>query len=429
MRRGTVTAGLMRALGYALAIAGVAPAQAQGAANVGAELSPGVSWMPYGALTRPVDLRPLTAAEVRLAQQRAAGFYAAFRASASFSTPRDRAHLVTSSAAIERPSESNRAPAPVLQQSITAYWSAPRDARRKPDGVLTPVLGGAHELVYFDTNVVPRADQLVDRATAGDFTRGVTDGRHGGFFAQPRVLGQLGGGTVYADVIVLTRDGAAALAPAPIGALLDLEIERLSRIVAEIERGAAERLREAEAGMAPDRVAERRAKREQAWSRETRDPALLAQRLDAAHRSDLADLERTRRDFAIPEQPDPRHRYWGPKLALDAARKLAASLDAAGRERPACGRVEPGFSGSDGVRFEVAGSAPDCVPMVQVRGDLLDSKRPLEDVQVLVVSFRGSRCGEVIGGVRPLPGSGRCGYGVPLLREMDWSLARKALGW
>lgn len=422
MRR-TFTAALLLALGC------TAAAAAQGAANVGAELSPGVSWMPYGALTRPVDLRPLTAAEVQLAQRRAAGFYAAFRASASFSAPRDRAHLVTSSAAVERPSESNRARAPVLQQAITAYWSAPRDARRRPDGVLTPVLGGAHELVYFDTNVVPRADQLVDRATARDFTRGVTDGRHGGFFAQPRVLGALGGGTVYADVVVLTRDGSGVLAPAPIGALLDLEIERLSRIVAEIERGSAERLREAEAAMAPEKVAERRARREQAWSRETRDPAALTRRLDAAHRSDLADLERTRRDFAIPPQPDPRHRYWGPKLALDAAQKLSASLTGAARMQPACGRVEPGFRGSDGVRFEVAGSAPDCVPMVQVRADLLDPTRPLEEVQILVVSFRGSTCGEVIGGVRPLPSAGRCGYGVPLLREMDWSLARKALGW
>jgi hypothetical protein len=402
---------------------------AKPAANVGAELSPGVAWEPHGPLTRAVGLRRLNPAEVRLAQQRAAGFYAAFKASPSFSTPRDRAHLVTSSAAIEPPWESNRAKAPILQHSVTAYWTVPRDVRRQPDGVLTPVLGGAHDLVYFETNFVPRADQLVDRETAGDFTRGVSDGRHGGYFAQPRVLGQLGGGTVYADVIVLTRDGSSVLVPAPIGALLDIEIERLSKVVVETERGSAERIKEAEAGMAPDKVAERRAKREQVWQRETRDPAQLAQRLDAAHRSDLSDLERTRRDFSIPAQPDPRHRFWGPKLALDAAQKLNAALGATGRNQPACGRTEPGFASYHAVRFEVAGSVPNCVPMVQVRADLLDPKRPLEDVQLLIVMFRGSKCGEVIGGARPLPTAGRCGYGVPLLREMDWAVARKALGW
>jgi hypothetical protein len=407
----------------------VVPAWSQRTANVGAELSPGVAWEPHGPHTRAVGLRPLNAAEVRLAQQRAAGFHAAFRASPSFSTPRNRAHLVTSSAAIEPPWESNLARAPILQQSVTAYWTVPRDARRKPDGVLTPVLGGAHELVYFETNRVPRADLLVDRTTAGDFTRGVTSGKHGGFFPQPRVLGQLGGGTVYADVVVLTRDGASVLAPAPIGALLEGEIERLTKIVAQTEQGSAERIKQAEDDMAPAKVAERRAKREQAWRRETPDPAVLAQRLDAAHRSDLADLERTRKDFAIPAQPDPQHRYWAPRLALDAAQKLSASLAGAARQHPACGRVEPGHRGSYGVRFVVAGSAPDCVPMVQVRSDLLDPRRGLDEVQLLAVYFSGSDCGEVIGDARPLPSAGRCHYGVPLLREMDWAAARKAVGW
>ncbi len=406
-----------------------AAAWAQVTADVGVESSPGVAWMAHGPDTGAVGARPLSAAEVRLAQQRAAGFHAAFRASASFRTPRDRAHLVTSSAAIEPSSASNRARAPILQQSITAYWTVPRDARRRSDGVLTPLLGGAHDLVYFETNRVPRADQLVDRATEGDFTRGVTVRGHGGFFAQPRVLGQLGGGTVFADVVVLSRDGSGVLEPAPIGALLEGEIERLTKIVAQTEQGSAERIKQAEDDMAPAKVAERRAKREQAWRRETPDPAVLAQRLDAAHRSDLADLERTRKDFAIPAQPDPQHRYWAPRLALDAAQKLSASLAGAARQHPACGRVEPGHRGSYGVRFVVAGSAPDCVPMVQVRSDLLDPRRGLDEVQLLAVYFSGSDCGEVIGDARPLPSAGRCHYGVPLLREMDWAAARKALGW
>jgi hypothetical protein len=421
-RRTTVTLALMTVLTGVHTT--VVNAQA-----VGAELSPGVSWEPHGPDTRAVGVRRLNAAEVRLARQRADAFYTAFKASPNFATPRDRAHLVVSYAAIESPWQQPRVSTPVLEQTVTAYWTVPRDVTRKPDGVLTPKLGGAHELLTFDTNRVPRAEQLRDRATAGDFGRGdETDGR-AVYFAEPRLLGRVGGGVVFANMVVLTRDGSSPLEPAPIGALLDLEIERLQAAVAFAERASVERIEEAEASMSPARVSERRAKRAAAWQRETRDPAELAKRLDAAHRTDLADVERTRSDFAIPAQRDPRHRYWGPKLALDAANQLAAALGMRGRVLPACGRMEPGFSSSDGVRFLVLGSAPDCVPMVQVRSDLLDSAQPLETVQLLIVHFRDSSCGEIIGGAQPLPSSGRCAYAVPLLRDMDWAMVRRALGW
>jgi hypothetical protein len=299
--------------------------------------------------------------------------------------------------------------------------------RRKPDGVLTPKLGGAHEGLSFELNFVPR--ELGDRATAGDFNRSGRDLQHGGYFAQPRVLGEVGGGTVFADVIMLTRDGSSVLEPALIGDLLDLEIERLTKRVAEIERGFAENIRSADASMTPEKVAERRAKRAAAWQRETRDAAALTQRLDAAHRTDLVDVERTRASFTIPSTPDPRHAYWGLKLALNAAEQLAAALGLPGRVFPACARVEPGFVSGNGVRFLVAGSTPDCVPMMQVRADLLDPKTPVTDVQLITVHFRGSLCGEVIGGARPMPSDGKCAYAVPLLREMDWLAVRRAVGW
>lgn len=410
------------------AVGGAGLAFAQGAANVGVELSPRVAWEPDGPNTRAVGLRRLNTAEVKLAQQRAAGFYEAFVASPSFRTPRDRAHHVASYAGIEAPGEDPRAGKPVLQQTVVVGWSQPRDVRRRADGALVGVLGGAHDMLFFELNYLPRPDHLLDRASS-DFSRGVRDGHHGGYFAQPRVLGQVAGGTVFAEAILFTRDGSDPLAPAPLGPLLDLEIERLSKVVADAERASAQRIREAEQSMTPERVAERRAKRETVWSRETRDAARLAQRLDAAHRADLEDLERTRREFSIPAQPDPRHRYWGPKLALEAARTRAAALDARGRGRPACARLEPGFQPAYAVRFEPAGSAPDCVPMVQVRADLVDPKRPLEEVQLMMVPFRGLACGEVLGGLRRDAATDTCGRSQTLLREMDWAGLRRALGW
>jgi hypothetical protein len=430
MRVRLLTIGAVAAL-YAAADAPSAVAQAvtRGTGPTGPELSRGVSWFPHGPNTRPVGLRRLTTAEVALARRRAEAVFAAFRASPHFSTPRDRVHLVTSTAAIEGPAQGTRAPAPVLQQDITAYWSMPSSVRRLPDGILSPKLGGAHDLVYFELNRVPRADQFADPWTYGDFSRGVVDGAHGGYFAMPATYGTLGGGTIFADVVMFTRDGRPALAPAPLGALLELEIARLSAIVAMNERISADRLAEADAGMTPAAVAERRAARERVWRRETPDAAVLARRLDAAHVSDSVAAIATRREAMLPETPDPRHPQWGPKLALTSSQNLLASLGATGRSQPACARKDPAFGSTATVRFVAVGSATDCVPMMQVRGDLLDAARPATEVQLLLVQFRGSRCGAAVGGAAPVPGGGRCGYGVPLLRELDWGALRRAMGW
>lgn len=425
------TLGLAAAL---LAAITASPAWAQTVANVGAEVSAGAVFNPYGPDTRAVGLRRLTADEVRLVQARAERFYAAVRATAAWRTPVDRAHLFITTAAIEPPG--------VLQQDLSAYWTVPRDARRRPDGLLTPLLGGAHDAINFRVNWVPRADQFVDPATRGDFTRDAVPGTEGGVFAAPRVLGELGGGMVFADLIYFTRDGRSPLVPAPIGPLLRVEIERLRKWVRETEEGAANRLREAEASMTPERVAERRAKREAAWARETRDPEQMTRRLDAAHRTDLSSLERERVDFTPPAQPDPRNRFWGPRLALQAAERTLAALEAQGADAlasPACGRMEPGFSTTLQVRFEPAAGRSDvvvadvgrgtgCVPMMQVRRDLIDGRRAPTEVQLFGIWFAGSLCGEHWA-VKPLPRGERCGYGVPMLREMDWGAARQALGW
>lgn len=401
---------------------------AQAARPVGAELSPGMAWFPHGPDTRPVGVRRLSPADEVLAKRRADAWYAAIAATESFRTPRDRAHLVTSTAAIERPPSIMRSRAPVLQQDVTLYWSVPTSVRRLPTGILAPKLGGAHELLYVEINRVPRADQLEDRARYGDFSRRIVDRAYGGYFAMPATFGTLGGGVVYADVITFTRDGSSVLAPAPLGVLLDLEIARYEEIVTLNAKMTADRLAEAEASMSPARVAERRANREEVWRRETPDPAVLARRLAAAHVSDSLDALETKRAARLPERPDPQDVQWGPKLALEAVRTLAASLDAAGRAQPACARKDPAFRSSLAVRFVAVGSTPDCVPMMQVRDDLLDATRPVTEVQLVQVHSRGSQCGAVLAGAVASNG-GLCDYAIPVLRAIDWRAVRQAVGW
>jgi hypothetical protein len=386
------------------------------------QMSPIVTFDPYGANNNPPSARPLAAAERTLARERAAAVYDAVKATPVFSTPGDRISLMTSWAIVGEQQ--------AVEQSFTLYWTVPNDVRRRADGALLPVLGGAHRVFGFTTNYPPAASRLEDRATRGNFGRDA--GRHGlpfTAFAMPRLLGELGGGTVYADMVVFTRDGRSVLEPAPLGPLLESEVQRLRQFIADLDAGFAGSLRQLEASMTPQAIAARRAKREERWKTETRDPAALAKRLDAAERTDEVDYARQTEYRSAPATRDPKSVWWGPRLALEAVQSRLASLDAAGQRAAACGRVDTAFLAHHAVRFEpLAGAPADCVPMVQVRRDLIDPKRPAGEVQLLSVSFGETFCGLPLASGQP-PQRGTCEQAVPLMRELDWAAVRKAIGW
>jgi hypothetical protein len=404
------------ALGLAWACS-AAPAQ-----GVSAQMSPVVTFDPDRVHGRPPTARALSAAELKLARERAEALYELLKASPSFSQPRERSTLATSWAVVT--------PQGALEQEFTVYWSAPRDVRQRADTALWPVLGGAHRMLYFSTNRVPDASKLEDRATRGNFSRSVA--AHGvprDTFAQPRVLGELGGGTVFADMIVFTRDARNLLEPTPLGPLLEAEVQRLGKLVAQMEAGVAASLRELEASMTPQAIATRRAKREALWQAETRDPAALARRLDAAERSDDADHARQKERLTAPATRDPKSTWWGPRLALAAAEATLAAASTAARDGPACGRIDNAFAVDNAVRFVSAAVAPrDCVPMVQVRADAVDARRLTGEVQLLTVWSRESLCGVPLAGGAP-PQRGLCEDALPLLQEIDWAALRRALGW
>jgi hypothetical protein len=204
----------------------------------------------------------------------------------------------------------------------------------------------------------------------------------------PRVLGELGGGTVFADTVVLTRDGRSVLEPAPLGPLLEAEVQRLRQFVADLDAGFARSPHELNASMTPQAVAARRARREERWKSETRDP-----------------------------------------VALDAAQVRLASLDAAGQRTAACGGVDAEFLAHHAERFELLAGAPaDCVPTVQVRRDLVDSRRATSEVQLLTVGFGEILCGLPVASGQT-PQRGTCEQAVPLLRDLDWGAVRRAIGW
>jgi hypothetical protein len=400
------------------------------AAPVGVETSPIVTWDPGRTISRPPTRRALTMAEITLARERADQFYKAIQASTHFTSPVDRATLVTSWAVIT--------PSDAMNQSFTPYWSSPRDVTRRADGSLWPKMGGAHRLLYFETNYPPNAESLFDRDQNGFVRRATSAGATDVWFPFPKVQGAIAGGVIYTDYLIFASDGRPALEPAPIGPLLEQEIARLREYTKGVDTTRA--LQELEASMTPEAKAARRARREEVWKKETRDPLAMASRLDAADRSDESDYQRQKADKTPPPETsaaarDPRNWYWGTRLALKQLETTLDSLDAAGRGAPACARLDTSFAPHAQTRYAIVvegQSARGCVPMARVRKDLVAPGRPTSEVQLLTVWFRESACGAKWNAPPPSTTSGRgdlCDGALPLLREMDWAAVRRAFGW
>lgn len=388
----------------------------------GPGMSPLVTWDPesvYGGVARPATVRAMSAGELQVSRARAEALYTALKAVPTFARPERHATFVSSWAHLER--------GPVLQQQFIVAWGQPRDTRQRADGAYFGVMGGAIEMLFVHANRVPYADKL---GTDGrnDFDRRISDaGRDVVLYAEPRAWGRAGGGTVYGNYWIATRDGRPALAPVPLGLLLELDIAPLKKRVADTEHSMAGSLRELEASMTPEASAARRARRQAAWARETKDPAALERRLDAAVRTDQADYERQKARLTPPAEPDPKNPHWGARLALRALEQALASLDAAGRSAPACGALDPAFEPTLAVRWHAAGpGAPaDCQPMVRLRADLLAPGRP-EEVRLVTAWLRDGNCGKAWDAP---PRDHVCSRITSALRELDWPAVRRSLGW
>jgi hypothetical protein len=385
-------------------------------------LSPIVTWDPervYGGVARPATLRPMTPAELKLSRERAEVFFQALKTAPVFAQPARHATFMTSWAHLAR--------GPVLSQSFVVYWGAPRDTRQRADGAYFGVMGGALELLFIDTNRVPLGDKLGAEGRQ-DFDRRIDEaGLPVALYAEPRVHARVGGGAVYGQWLIATRDGRPALAPVPLGLLLGMDIAQLKKRAADSERIFSGSLRALEASMTPEAAGARRTKRQAAWARETQDRDAMTRRLDAAERSDQSDYERQKARLTPPPVPDPKSPHWAASLALQALEKQLAALDTQGRQAPACGALDAAFEPGLNVRWHAVGaSAPaDCLPMVRLRADLLVPGKP-EEVRMLAAWLRDAHCGQAW----DLPPQDHiCSRITTTLREMDWAAVRRSFGW
>ena len=76
-----------------------------------------------------------------------------------------------------------------------------------------------------------------------------------------------------------------------------------------------------------------------------------------------------------------------------------------------------------------AGSPANCLPMVQVRSDLLAGARRPDEVQVFIAWLSEEQCGLAWNGETGPRSSNRCPHHLPLLRGIDWSALRRSFGW
>lgn len=307
-----------------------AAALAQAPPPLTPQMSPIVTWDPDRNGSRPPTQRALNAAELKVARARADRFYDVVKATPSFSTPSRHVTLVTA-----WPTVWDGA----VRDGFNVYWSEPRDVLKRTDGSLWPKLGGAHTIAIVETNTPPTPPKLEDRATRGNFTRRLqAENPLEGAFAEPRAFGQVGGGTFYNEMLVITRDGRSVLEPAPVGPLLEGEIARFTRLIAQMDTETRRSLEELEASMTPQAKADRRARRADRWKTQFRNPTTLASELDAADRTDESDYQRQKERLTPPAARDPKSVYWGPRLATEAIEQRLASLD---RHRPAGRRLRP----------------------------------------------------------------------------------------
>jgi len=76
-----------------------------------------------------------------------------------------------------------------------------------------------------------------------------------------------------------------------------------------------------------------------------------------------------------------------------------------------------------------AGAPATCLPMVQVRPDLLAGGKRADEVLLFSAWLGEEHCGLAWHGDAGPRGSRRCAHHLPLLRGMDWAALRQSWGW
>lgn len=233
----------------------------------------------------------------------------------------------------------------------------------------------------------------------------------GDFYVEPPIAGEIGGFPVYKDMLVITRPGESIWAPVSVERLMRSWIPQLKSLA-----GTAERERE-------------RARQNLQVFRGPVEQEKRRKEIDAARKGANGDMEVRRLEFFFKQDeetilrkanPDPSRDQWyyGPVGALKAAESKMVSLNAAGKQAPACVT-----DGENPLRYKmnvVPAGTPGCRPVVQANLAILHRNVPRGALQVITLEGI-NYCRELLRTeVKQRTNPGDCTANLELVRQIDW---------
>jgi hypothetical protein len=232
-------------------------------------------------------------------------------------------------------------------------------------------------------------------------------------FAEPAVLGELGGFPVYGGAVILTRPGVPPFVPATMAQVLKAHVATLAKDVQASERGLAEKKANLEKSLGPETMAKRKAEIDALRAANTPTSRQQADYLESHNRR----LEERDRESLANAEREPA--YVGEKQAFEEAKSRLAALDAASAAAPAC-VVNPDASPAWKLKIVPAGDG-GCSRVMRENPALFDPKLPRTAMQVISTS-QLRECDYDLDehpGLRE--GAGGCMAIVTIFRQIDWN--------
>jgi hypothetical protein len=231
-------------------------------------------------------------------------------------------------------------------------------------------------------------------------------------FAEPAVLGELGGFPVYGGTIVLTRPGVQPFVPATMARVMKAHVATLAKDVQASERSLAEKKANLEKSLGPETLAKRKAEIDALRAANTPTSRQQADYLEAHNRR----LEERDRESLANAERDPA--YVGEKHAFEEAKSRLAALDAASGAAPAC-VANPDAFWTWKLKV-VPASDGGCARVMHENPAVFDPKLPRTAMQVISTSDLRECDHDLDVGPAVREGAGQCMAIVTIFRQIDW---------
>ncbi len=235
----------------------------------------------------------------------------------------------------------------------------------------------------------------------------------GGFFLEPNKTGELGGFSVYDDVLVITRPGDTLWTAVSTERVLKFLMPDYQHAAEQAVAYVKSKQRAYDEFMSAESQDRRRREAQALRTAGGASAEDNARRLEVKQRR----WEEDARKEAETVAKDPKWR--APGEAYEAARSMLSTLDAKARAGPACVMRDSTHSDKSGWKLVPMGT-PGCRPVVRTNPSLLNNKLPRSALQVMYAR-NITECNRFLESSKQLRNNpGDCVAMAHLLRQVDW---------